>query len=136
MSLCKKSIFFLSLILSDARNFGTLKCCFDDNDLDKKLRNLGFDWLNPSSRPTFEQFLQLGNMAATRKRPLAVFLMDQKKTAGIGNYILAEVLYKSRIHPDANCKDMTIDLWNSLYLNIQDIILRSYNSQSISGKAL
>ena len=35
--------------------------------------------------------------------------MDQTKTAGIGNYILAEALYAARIHPWARVGDVAQD---------------------------
>jgi len=43
---------------------------------------------NPHANP------KLGYKAGKYKRPLCVFLMDQKKTAGIGNYVLSEALYR------------------------------------------
>ena len=96
---------------------------------------------------------RLGHQAAKRKRPLVLFLMDQKKTAGVGNtiklnscqhvanffvstccitgnYILAEVLYRARLHPNANCANITDELWKELYVQIINVIESSYLSQS------
>ena len=84
-----------------------------------ELKKLGFDWL--SNTPSFEEFLFL--VSKTRKtRPICKFLMDQTKTAGIGNYILAEVLYASKIHPFAQCGDIEDKLWKILYDCIIDIM--------------
>jgi formamidopyrimidine-DNA glycosylase len=56
--------------------------------------------------------------------------MDQKKSAGIGNYILAEVLYATRIHPFSLCGELSDDDWESIYIATIDILTRSYKAQS------
>ena len=58
-----------------------------------------------------------------------MFLMDQGKTAGIGNYILSEVLYATRINPWAQVNSIDKALWYEIYMAAQDIIARSYASQ-------
>lgn len=113
----------------DMRNFGTLKFSLSQDDLEKKLQSLGHDWLG-SSKATVEEFLELGKKAAKYKRPLAVFLMDQKRTSGIGNYVLSEVLYLAKIHPFANCADVTEEGWKDLYASIDGVLSESYQSQS------
>ena len=120
----------ISLRFYDQRNFGTLKFSFDPAALYQKLEKLGFDWLDPSSRPTLEQFIALGRKAGVRKRPLAVFLMDQKKTSGIGNYVLSEVLYKTNIHPNATTDAIDDSGWSDLYDAIVEILDMSYASQT------
>lgn len=114
----------------DMRNFGTLKFCLNLSELDAKLDSLGFDWLDEFSQPTLSDFLALSKQAARYKRPLAVFLMDQKKTSGIGNYILSEVLFKTSIHPNATCEALNQEAWEDLYHAIKSTIQESYASQS------
>lgn len=118
------------LYFYDMRNFGTLRVSLDRTELEAKLEDLGHDWLDPASRPTIEQFLALAAKAARYKRPLAVFLMDQKKTSGIGNYVLSEVLWKTRIHPQAQCADITQEGWADIYAAIAATLEESYASQS------
>lgn len=120
----------ISLRFYDQRNFGTIKFVFDPAALEEKLAKLGFDWLDASSRPTLEQFVALGRKAGVRKRPLAVFLMDQKKTSGIGNYVLSEVLYKTSIHPNATTDAIDDSGWSDLYDAIVDVLDLSYASQT------
>ena len=43
--------------------------------------------------------------------PVARFLMDQSKTAGIGNYVLSETLYKAAVYPWAKCGDLDTKAW-------------------------
>lgn len=122
----------ISLYFYDARNFGTFKVCDKKIELEAKLKKLGADWLHkdPKERITMPQFVELGKNAAKRNRPLAVFLMDQSKTAGIGNYLLSEVLYLSKIHPFALCGSLDEDSWKKLYIIIRDTIRLSYFSQT------
>lgn len=71
----------------DMIGYGTLKICLSKDDFEKKMKSVGTCWLE--EKPSFEEF-----MSKVRKtkidRPLVVFLMDQKKLAGVGNYILSE----------------------------------------------
>ena len=118
------------LYFYDMRNFGTFRVSLDRTELAAKLETLGHDWLDPASRPSVEQFLALAHKAARFKRPLAVFLMDQKKTSGIGNYVLSEVLYKCAIHPMSNCADVSAEGWRDIYSAVTDTLQESYAAQS------
>ena len=118
----------------DMRNFGTLKFSLSQDELETKLKSLGHDWLG-SSRPTVEEWLELAKKASKYRRPLAVFLMDQKRTSGIGNYVLSEVLYLSKIHPFAYTCDVTEEGWRDLYTAIDDVLRESYQSQSPLSQA-
>jgi hypothetical protein len=71
----------------DMIGYGTIKVCLTKEELDKKLKKVGTCWLE--EKPSFEDFLS--KVKKTKpNRPLVVFLMDQTKLAGIGNYILSE----------------------------------------------
>ena len=96
----------------DLRNFGTFKACFDAGLLRDKLESLGLSWLEDGDEPGFEdRFRELFAAAAARspEKKLAVFLMDQKQTAGIGNYLLSEILYATRTWPFAALGDVGED---------------------------
>ena len=114
----------------DQRNFGTLKFSFSEEELEAKLDSLGFDWLDPALRPSLSEFIQLGQQAGKRKRPLAVWLMDQKKTSGIGNYVLSEVLYRTKIHPNATTDMIDERGFEDLFDSISEVLDSSYASQS------
>ena len=77
-----KNLYFYDMI-----GYGTLKICLSKEDLDKKLKSVGTCWLE--EKPTFEEFKSKVRKTKA-SRPLAVFLMDQTKLAGVGNYILSE----------------------------------------------
>ncbi len=118
-----------TLYYYDQRNFGTLKISKDKAELEAKLKSLGYDWLSEDTRPSEEDWLELGKKAAKRKRPLCVFMMDQKKSAGIGNYVLSEALYRARIHPFACTSALDEEGWASLHAAVQSVLDESYAAQ-------
>ena len=83
-------------------NNRTFKVCLERKLLENKLADIGPSWLPEycpdgeafeNSGLQFETFLQIAQKS-TRRSPdkaLVLFLMDQSKTSGIGNYILSEV---------------------------------------------
>jgi formamidopyrimidine-DNA glycosylase len=81
----QKNLHFYDMI-----GYGTLKVCLTKEELDQKLKKVGMCWLE--EKPSFEDFST--RVKKTKpNRPLVVFLMDQTKLSGIGNYILSEGLY-------------------------------------------
>mmetsp|Transcript_18742 Transcript_18742/g.26884 ORF Transcript_18742/g.26884 Transcript_18742/m.26884 type:complete len:341 (-) Transcript_18742:652-1674(-) len=112
----------------DQRNFGTMKLCFDPKLLDEKIDSLGDCWLSgPISYEKFRNMIKSNRMLT---KPLVVFLMNQKKTAGIGNYLVSEILYKCKWYPFVTCGELDdVDL-EILYKNILSLIIQSYLSQT------
>jgi DNA-formamidopyrimidine glycosylase len=102
------------LYFNDFRNFGNI-IVSNKEELEKKLLSLGADILN--SKDNFDLF----NKRIERKRDdtfIASALLDQKVSAGVGNYIRAEALYIAKISPYRKIKDIDIGelkrLWNIL----------------------
>ena len=115
------------LLFVDMIGYGTVKVVKEKNELDKKLKSLGVCWL--SDRPSYKEFLSLASKEKPT-RPVARFLMDQKKFAGIGNYILSEVLYRAGIHPFALCGSIAEEnRWEEVYIQCVIVISSSYYSQ-------
>ncbi len=48
--------------------------------------------------------------------------MDQKKFSGIGNYILSEIFYRSKLNPFLSCKDLSDEQWRVLYDQIVVVV--------------
>jgi len=116
-----KNLYFYDMI-----GYGTVKICLTKKELDEKLKKVGTCWLE--EKPSFHEFLT--KIKKTKpSRPLVVFLMDQTKLAGIGNYILSEVLYRARIHPWALCGDLDEVILREIYNTIAIVINTSYLSQ-------
>lgn len=84
---------------SDLRNFGTFKFSDSIVDLDFKLQELGPDFLKQDFDIT---------LVKKYKIPIVKILMDQKKVgSGLGNYLVAEVLYCAGISPHRAGNDIT-----------------------------
>ena len=82
----------LVVYFSDMRNFGTIKFSQDKNALDKKLTQLSPDFLKDDN-------FNLGGITKY-KIPIVKILMDQTKVgSGLGNYLVAEILYRAKISP-------------------------------------
>ena len=83
------------LFYNDQRNFGVLTVCTEHAALRAKLETLGPSWLDEGGGITRDGFMEIVRRQCSSRRraavPVAKFLMDQSKTAGIGNYVLSEV---------------------------------------------
>lgn len=118
----------LALAYYDTIGYGTIKVSTSPEELQEKLDSLGPCWVHdPISLPDFISLIK----KAKPDRYAAVLLMDQSKTSGIGNYILAEALYRSRLYPWVKCgelaqSDEAIEL---IYNSILTIVRSSYLSQ-------
>ena len=119
----------LQLNYADKLQYGTFKVCFEPAELEARLKKLGPSWLHGEvSLEVFRALLKKKG-APQKKRSLAVFLMDQTKTCGIGNYILSEALYAAGIHPWAKVGALNDDDIDRLYKALSYIIWTSAELQ-------
>lgn len=92
----------------DSRNFGTVEFG-DKNALDKKLNNLAPDVLK--SNMSDSELVDLINKfinSTKRDKNLVKILMDQEAlVSGIGNYLVAEILYNAKLNPHRSFCDLT-----------------------------
>ncbi len=103
-----KSIFY-----NDQRNFGTF--IFDTKvNLEKKLGEFGPDILS-LDKTTSKKFYDL---VKKKRTAICEILLDQKITAGCGNYLRADALYLAEINPYTIGKELSEEkikeLWNIL----------------------
>lgn len=113
----------------DTRNFGTLRFSLSESELMQKLATLGLDILDPKT--TVDGFLAVMD----RTKPtvnICKFLMDQKKMSGVGNYILAEGLYRANIDPFACLSELSEQQKRTLFDEIQATAQLSYASQGLT----
>lgn len=64
-----------------------------------------------------------------KNKNIGEFLMEQKYVSGIGNYLRAEILYRCKISPFRELKDITETEKKTLYKVIIDTIYESYIKQ-------
>ena len=130
------------LCFADARNFGTLTVATERAALDAKLARLGPSWLLALERArdgdgagglSLDAFRALVarqcRSARGRAVPVAKLLMDQGKSAGVGNYILCEALHAARVWPWARCGALAADEWDGLHAAVDAVVRASYRAQ-------
>ena len=119
------------LYFNDYRHFGTFTFCLSEECLSKKLKTLGPDIL--SIEFTLKLFNEI--IQKTKKTTiLAVFLMNQKKISGVGNYLRSEILYDSKINPFIKIGMMSQNQIKKLFKSIVKISKKSFNSQNVALK--
>ncbi len=96
------------------RLFGIITLTLDKNCYIKE-KQLGPDALVINESEFIDQL---------RKRSIKIksFLMNQKILSGIGNIYADEILFQSRIHPEANCNVLTKKQKKTLFSNISFVL--------------
>jgi formamidopyrimidine-DNA glycosylase len=114
----------LSVFYTDPRNFGTLRFVNDEESTKRKIRSIGPNHLHDEiSDELFEERL--------RRYPeleICQALMIQSIIGGIGNYIKAEVLYRSKISPKRKVKDITSEEFRSLNQETASVVRSSFSN--------
>lgn len=95
----------------DVRRFGNIIFIKTEQELQKRLNNIGPDLLNENV--DIEMFSSVIRKA--KRRAICKVLMDQKCFGGIGNYLKAEILYRAKISPWRICSDLTDEEILGLY---------------------
>lgn len=103
-----------ALYFNDSRNFGTIIFDSKQHSLNRKLQSLGPDLLKTSFTDN-DFFLRIKNyilnkhgsiISSRADRKIVKVLMDQTANtglgSGIGNYLVQEILYRSKISPHTN----------------------------------
>jgi formamidopyrimidine-DNA glycosylase len=109
----------LTAYFSDMRNFGTFKFSTSKPELDKKLKLLSPDFLKDNDF-SLEKITKY-------KKPIVAVLMDQKAVgSGLGNYLVAEILYRACISPHRLGSSLTEDELDSLKYWIKYMVKLCY----------
>lgn len=102
-----------SIYFNDYRNFGTLSFC-NFESLEKKLNSLGADILSEENE--INKFLERVNKR--KNNMIGSIIIDQKVSAGVGNYLRSEALYIAKINPFKKVSELSKsniqDLWDIL----------------------
>lgn len=108
-----------TLVYNDVRKFGFVMYELDVTG-NKYLRHLG-------AEPLCEAFSveSLVAMTAGNRTPIKVFLLDQRKIAGLGNIYVNEVLYECGISPHLLARDLTQAQASMLVPAIKAMLKRS-----------
>lgn len=114
----------------DVRGFGTFDITNDENEKDRRLDKLKSSFIGEYiiDYNTFHENIKKG-----KKSLLTSKLTDQKSVcSGIGNYLLSEILYESRINPFLKCNELSDNDIKSIYDNTLKIMKMSYELGGMS----
>ena len=94
--------------------------------------DLGFEPLSPSFTVD-----ALAKMAGKSRSPIKLFLLDQRKIAGVGNIYASETLWRSRISPDKESASLTHDELVRLHRDIVSVLNDAIEGQGTTiGKSV
>ncbi|KAL7575601.1 hypothetical protein ACA910_020168 [Epithemia clementina (nom. ined.)] len=122
----------------DARNFGTVRFSTSRRELQAKLQSLGPDILQTELVPngsinSSNSIVSLLSETQREKLNVCKFLMDQRYLSGVGNYILAEALYRASIDPYASLAELNATQQVQLLTQVQAVAQESYQSQELQN---
>lgn len=116
------------LYFVDPRNFGTLEFSRDQLDVQKKLDRLAPDILKDGLRDDdMITLIENYNKKTRKDKNLVKVLMDQEAiVSGIGNYLVAEILYDAKLNPHRSLNDLSNDEIHTLAHSIRKIAKEAY----------
>jgi formamidopyrimidine-DNA glycosylase len=113
-----------TLYFHDTRHFGTFHICMTDSEFNFVMKDVGPDLLN--DYVSFEDYNYVISKNKLGHKEICWFLMEQKFFSGVGNYIMAEILYESGILPTRKLCDLSDSEKYSIWENSVRILQASY----------
>jgi formamidopyrimidine-DNA glycosylase len=104
------------IVFEDRRILGTVHF-HNQAEIDEKLAKVGVE---PLTRAFTTKYLI--EAARRSKRPMKIFLMDQKIIAGLGNIYAAESLFAARIHPAKPANRISEQKLTDLHTSIPKVL--------------
>lgn len=117
-----------TLYYVDQRNYGTIEFTTYYSDLQKKINKLAPDVLKTNMTDA-ELITMIKKYIKTSKKNknLVKVLMDQSAiVSGIGNYLVAEILYDAKLNPHKNLNELSDTSLHALAHSIRKITKYSY----------
>ena len=114
-----------SLYYYDVLSFGSLKVIEGEEELNKKLKTIGPDIMEPET--TLEIFKNQILKNHNLNKEIGIVIMNQKVISGIGNYLRADILYMSRICPFRKVNKLTDKELESIYKNAKVLTWGDYD---------
>ncbi len=112
------------LCFADVRQFGRMRLVEPEEPW---AADVGLEPL--SDEFSFERFSDLLDGRAT---PIKVFLLDQRRIAGIGNIYACEALWDARIRPTRSAGTISKQARRRLHHSIQDVLRRAIDMRGTS----
>lgn len=112
------------LYFHDSRHFGNFDICMNDTEFNHTMKDVGPDLLSDDvSLSEYRNKILQKNL---KNKEVCWFMMEQKYFSGIGNYLMAEILYECRIMPNRLIKDLSDDDIENMWDASIRIIRESY----------
>lgn len=118
------------LYYEDKRTLGFVKYITTVEELYEIFKNIGPDYLR--GEVTLELFISIIKSDKLKNKKICEFLLEQKYTAGIGNYIRSEVLFDCHLSPHRLCSTLSDNRITKLYISIIKIITESYQAGGLT----
>jgi formamidopyrimidine-DNA glycosylase len=112
------------LCFADVRTFGRMRLVEPEENW---AAEVGVEPL--SSDFSFERF---STLLRGRSTPVKVFLLDQRRVAGIGNIYACEALWDARIRPNRPAGSLSKPASRRLHSSIQDVLRRAIEMRGTS----
>jgi formamidopyrimidine-DNA glycosylase len=103
------------LAFVDVRRLGAFQ--FVDDVVEKKLRLLGIEPLEAEFTPS-----RFAELLESARLPIKLFLMDQRRIAGLGNIHAAEALFRGRVHPKRQSASLSKSEIRAVHRGIRDTL--------------
>lgn len=114
------------LYFDDQRNFGEIRFYDTYDYIEAKIDKLGPDILK--SNISVQQMHNILNQDKLSNKNIVNVLTDQTILSGIGNYLVAEILYDSKVNPQHKMKDLNSTIKKRLARSIRKIAKYAYYS--------
>jgi formamidopyrimidine-DNA glycosylase len=112
------------LAFADVRQFGRMRLVRPEETW---AAEVGLEPLSDDF--TFERF---SSLLDGRTTPIKVFLLDQRRVAGIGNIYACEALWEARIHPGRPAGSLSRERRRRLHGSIQSVLRRAIEQRGTS----
>jgi formamidopyrimidine-DNA glycosylase len=118
------------LYFHDTRHFGSFDICISQEDIDFVMKYVGPDLLNDYI--SFEHYNGVISLEKIKNKEICWFMMEQRFFSGVGNYLLAEILYASKILPTRMLKDLSDTDKYNLWFFSRKLLKESYESGGLT----
>lgn len=116
----------------DVRGFGTFDFIHEKDEIDRRIDNLANGFIGLQEY-LIDYKTFYNNIKNGKKSSLTTKLTDQKSIcSGIGNYLLSEIMYDSRLHPSVKCNELTDANIETLFEKCSRLITLSYQLGGLS----
>jgi formamidopyrimidine-DNA glycosylase len=121
-----------SLFYYDVLSFGSLKVIDNEDELNKKLNQIGPDIMEEST--DIELFKKQITKNINLNKAIGIVLMNQKIISGIGNYLRADILYLSKINPFRKVSELKEKEHKIIFKNCKALTWDDYEGKLPSNR--